>query len=159
MGGMFYGSGYYSIKNEYSTISNTSTCLGGRISLFVTPKLLIGGLGNAITVNYEPSSYYRIGSGGIAVEYLFTKAPFFISAGGMIGGGKMKNLHVTSRQDNLYLVDFQNTSFLFVAPIVTFSYQLTSKIGATLIVDVPFTNQQKWIKNAVNVRGGLVFFR
>ena len=159
MGGMFYGSGYYELQNSHNKISEFSSCLGGRLSLFVTPKLLIGGMGNSVVVNYNPSSNYRIGSGGIVVEYLITTGPAYLSMGIYGGGGRLKNMHATATQGDLYLVDFKETPYLFIAPIVTFSYRLTSKIGLTMIADVPFSNKQNWIKSAVNVRGGLVFFR
>lgn len=159
VGGMFYGSGYYKLENSHNKISEFSGCLGGRLSLFVTPKFLIGGMGNSVVVNYNPSSNYRIGSGGVVAEYLLTSGPAFLSMGVYSGGGRLKNMHATTTQGNLYLVDFQETPFLFVAPIVTFSYRLSTKIGLTIIADVPFSNKPNWIKSAVNVRGGLVFFR
>ncbi|PKP19758.1 MAG: hypothetical protein CVU05_10660 [Bacteroidetes bacterium HGW-Bacteroidetes-21] len=160
VGGMFYGSGYYSMTNSYTDATGFTSCLGGRLSFFAGSKFLIGGRGNSVTLRYNEPSYYRIGSGGLAASYVLNKDPLLIFIGVFGGGGRIRNIHAISKQGDYYLTDISSDSFFFVAPEITVSYRLTDKIGLTFIADYYLTNKSKIkINQGLNVCGGLVFFR
>lgn len=159
VGGMFYGSGYYQLKNNYQTTQSFSNCLGGRLSYFVSPKFLLGGMGNSVTVKYNSPSYYRLGSGGIIGEYILTPDPFYVSIGIFMGGGRLKNFHAISSVNNQYLMEYNTDSYAFISPVISLTYRLTSKIGFSFIADYPFHNKNTTIQNALNLRGGITFFR
>lgn len=156
-GGMFYGSAYYSVENQYLTLSRFSTGLGGRAFLNLSNSFRLGAMGGSSTVNYATHSYYRISSFGLSIEY-YKRFNNLILAAGVYGGrGKYRNLHFLTETT----VDYGIGAFPLLSPLLTVSYHITPKLSFMLTQDYISKNTTEpfYRISAYNFRLGVVFSR
>lgn len=159
-GGMFYGGSYVSLQNSHTQVSGTGTCLGGRLSFFLSPRFCIGGRGNSIRYFYDDVSSFRLGSGGITAGMPFFGKRWMIVPGLYSGGGRLHNNHSLSASGAYHLVDYNYDSYFFAGPELTIVFRINEKIGITLLSDyLFFSHGSPAVRNRLDICAGILFFR
>lgn len=160
-GGMFYGSGYFSMQNDFASHERAISGLGGRLFLNTSDKFRIGGMGSSIIQKYDAISYFKVSYGGLSGEFYRQHNQLNVAVGLYGGGGAYKNLHLIENQGVNFLVNYSRHGFYFISPMFTAHYQVTGKISTMLTMDYLKTNTfAKYSRiNGLNVRLGIVFIR
>lgn len=179
-GGMFLHSGYLSSDHFSITdggiavgstrISGAAFGIGGALKCnFGTERdmLRIGMEGYSSTVNYSPSpSYFRMGWGGIIVDYIReSKGRINPFIGVTVGGGGAKN-HIMIESDNEdfekeTISSFRRYSFMTIAPFLGMEIEATEKLRVVIKADylLPLPDSRPDFAKGVRLYVGIIFNR
>lgn len=159
-GGMFYGGCYVSLQNSHTQVSGTGTCLGGRLSLYLSPRFCLGGRGNSIRFFYDDVSSFRMGSGGITAGMPFYHHRWMIVPGLFTGGGRLHNSHAISSSGGYHLIDYTSDSYFFAGPELSITYRISEKMGFSIITNYLFFSRGNPAAiNRFDLCAGILFFR
>ena len=138
-GGMLLHSGY--IKNNNSSYQVDGLCfgLGGKLAFHIGNHLRLGSEGFSSNINYQNNDgYYKLGYGGLLIEYQFLPKKVTPVLGFAVGAGTIKDLYVLqgSIDDNKSdEVIYKVYSVLLVTPSLSLEYALSEKIKIALRLD------------------------
>jgi hypothetical protein len=160
-GGMYYGSGYCWLNNEFGEAKGVVSGLGGRLHFNLLKHFRAGIMGNSVTLNYENSSYIKVTTVGLTAEAYYVAGRFNFAFGAFGGFCIDKNLHAFSRIGSFVNADFQKKRLGFISPMVTVSFQITQKISLALITDYLYSPllSRNTSFNLLNARVGIFFNR
>jgi hypothetical protein len=139
-GGMAIQAGYVSVETRHGTVSGPLFGLGGRLHIYAGRFFRAGGAGAAINLHYddpgEGNSYYRLGYGGLTVEFTAGVERWRFSAGALVGGGGVDHLHVVRAHENDSMRAVFSSEPTFVgAPMLTVEYRVSHSITLMLMGD------------------------
>lgn len=139
-GGMFYHVGAGEVVSSFGRAAGLSSGLGGRVAFTVLPWLRAGGMGFSTGFSYsslpgEADSSVVMGFGGLTGEFLFPAAMMTFSAGLLLGGGTLRQLHVIDRAAGLKTVSLEDTGTLVVMPYVLIELPVGGHFSLALLGD------------------------
>jgi hypothetical protein len=160
-GGMYYGSGYGWLSNEFVDTEGIISGLGGRLHFNIFKHFRAGIMGNSATLNYENNSYLKVTTFGLTAEAYLVTGRFNLALGAYGGMCINRNLHVFSKNGSYLNADFKKKSLGFISPMITVSFQLTQKISLAIISDYLYSPlfSDKNDFSLVNARFGIFFNR
>jgi len=141
-GGMLLHAGYLS-NNAYPTkINGLCTGIGGKMVFPVWRGVRIGGEGYVSNYTYKESNgFYKLGWGGLLIEYQFSKKRVSPVLGVTFGGGKVSDLFPVSgnyADNEPDVAIFKVYSSFIIAPQVSVEYSLNSHMNLVAKVDYLF---------------------
>lgn len=160
-GGMYYGSGYGWLTNDFVEAKGVLTGLGGRIHFNFFKYFRAGIMGNSATINYENNSYLKVTTFGLTAEAYYVIGRFNLAFGAYGGMCINRNLHVFAKNGSYINADFKKKSLGFISPMLTVSYQVTHKLSLGIISDylyAPLFSDENDFQ-LVNARFGIFFNR
>jgi len=165
-GGMLLHAGYIENNSDATKIKGNCTGIGGKIVFPVAGELRLGTEGYVSNFNYKNNDgFYKLGWGGLLIEYKLSNKRLMPVAGVTIGGGKVRDLFPVSG-------DFQNNfpdvaiykvySTMIIAPQLSLEYSLTSHVNLVGKVDYlfyPGIDYPNYISKGPRVYVGFLFSR
>jgi hypothetical protein len=141
-GGMFPHIGYLYNDTDATSIGGFCSGIGGKLVFPVTDHIRVGTEGYVTSYNYKQNEgFFKLGWGGLLVEYQFERRKIMPVVGVTLGGGGIKDLYPVSGS---YLdnepdeVIYKKYSSLVIAPQVSLEYSLSSHINLAVKVDYLF---------------------
>ena len=140
--------------------------IGGAARLHFGKHLRVGGEGYVSDIRYNSNGSYASTSwGGLLVDCTWQIKRFAPFAGLLVGGGNTKNLTLSEKYADDYIVEnnasFREYSFLAIAPFVGVEYAVNSKIRLTLKADylINLNNPQDDFAHGPRIFLGFMFHR
>jgi hypothetical protein len=141
-GGMFPHIGYLYNQLGDTKIEGFCSGIGGKLVFPVTDHIRIGTEGYVTSYNYKNNEgFYKLGWGGLLVEYQFEQKKLMPVVGVTFGGGGIKDLYpvLGDYTDNFPdAAIYKKYSSLVIAPQISLEYRLTSHINLATKVDYLF---------------------
>ncbi|MCM1178411.1 MAG: hypothetical protein NC115_10690 [Bacteroidales bacterium] len=150
IGGMMIHSGYVFSKNatfmmpqtgESHTVkaSGAPAGIGGAIKLMFGKHLRVGGEGYVSSLTYgEYRSHASMGWGGVLAEAAWRAGKWNLFAGGLLGGGSVRNVTLLASAGNDFEADnvsYRKYGFLAVAPYIGTEYAVSRRINLVFKID------------------------
>lgn len=152
IGGMMIHSGYVWSKNASFVLpggqggqtvkaEGVPAGIGGAIKLMFGKHLRVGGEGYVSTLTYgKYRSHASTGFGGLLAECAWTLGKWKVFAGGLAGGGSVRNITLLSDAGTDFVIEDRTVSyrkygFLAVAPYAGVEYAVNRKISIVVKVD------------------------
>lgn len=165
-GGMFPHIGFLFNQTTDTKISGFCSGIGGKLVFPVTNNLRIGTEGYVTSYNYKQNEgFYKIGWGGLLVEYEIVKKKLMPVVGLTIGGGGVNDLYPVAGDftDNTPdIAVFKKYSSMVLAPQISLEYSITSHINLATKVDYllyPGNSYPSYIANGPRFYLGVLFSR
>lgn len=147
-------------------LSGWATGIGGAVRVHFGKHFRTGFEGYVTTLRYGPyDSYATIGWGGVLADCIWRFGRWAAFAGGTFGGGKFRNLTLTSLTppDNIMeeRSSFRQYGFLTLVPFAGAEFAMTDKIRVALKADRMFnlTNPQPDFVSGPRIYIGFAFYR
>jgi hypothetical protein len=139
-GGMGVQAGYVSIGTRHGELAGMMLGLGGRLHVYIGRFVRLGSGGASIAMNYESGgseeSYYAVGYGGVTAEASLPVRKWRLSAGALVGGGSIDNLHIVrAHADDSIEAVRTSSGTLIVAPMLTVERRVSRSISLMIAGD------------------------
>ncbi len=174
-GGMFYHVGYVKSKpfaifdaqnQQYQHhVEGFTSGIGGKMGFFIHKNLKIGIEGYSSSASYGPNkSKFKMGWGGIAIDYLYRWENWMPFVGCHFGGGGSTHTIFLEEQNQNTLAQqviyFKEPHFI-ISPSIGVEYLVSKKISFLFKVDYQFSVAPKGIGYASGPRFylGIHFYR
>lgn len=138
-GGMFPHIGYLYNDDGQAKINGFCSGIGGKLVFPITDHIRVGTEGYVTSYNYKNNDgFYKLGWGGLLLEYQFEKRKLMPVVGITIGGGGIKDLYPISgdfTDNNPDVAIYKKYSSLVLAPQISLEYRLTAHINLATKID------------------------
>jgi len=138
-GGMFPHIGFLYNQTDNTKIEGFCSGIGGKLVFPVTDNIRVGTEGYVTSYNYKNNDgFYKLGWGGLLIEYQFGKRKLLPVVGVTFGGGGINDLYPVSGSyvDNEPdAAIFKKYSTFIIAPQISFEYSLTAHINLATKID------------------------
>ncbi len=165
-GGMFPHIGYLYNQSGDTKIEGFCSGIGGKLVFPVTDHVRVGTEGYVTSYNYKNNEgFYKLGWGGLLVEYQFEQRKLMPVVGVTFGGGGIKDLYpvLGDYTDNFPdAAIYKKYSSLVIAPQISLEYRLTSHINLATKVDYlfyPGLDYPEYVARGPRLYLGILFSR
>lgn len=130
-------SGYTITENRHQEIKHVSFGIGGILRFYFCKYFTVGIYGGTQKIKYNStnsqSSYINLGYGGPLLGFSQKTGKIRYTVSAFIGGGKVKNLHIESQNDNMLIEAYlYKNSTIVISPILSFDYAMSQRLFLTL---------------------------
>lgn len=138
-GGMLLHTGYLSNNNKVTPIDGLCQGIGGKMVFPLYSGIRIGAEGYVSNYSYKQSTgFFKLGWGGMLLEYQFSQKRLRPVAGLSIGGGKIRDLYplLGNYDDNdPDVAIYKIYSSMILAPQISIEYSITQHINLVGKID------------------------
>lgn len=174
-GGMFYHLGYVR-SNEFmvynlagqaipTRIEGMTSGIGGKLGFFINKYVRTGIEGYATTTRYgEFRNSYKVGWGGLVMEFVYPTKRVMPFIGLTVGGGKMTNMILLANDNNDYHADeivYKEDALFVINPAIGIEYFVSKRISLIFKVDYMLSGSKDKFDFASGPRAyiGVHFYR
>lgn len=174
-GGMFYHLGYvrsnefmvYNLAGEAipTRIEGMTSGIGGKLGFFLNKYVRAGIEGYSTTTRYgEFRNSYKVGWGGLVMEFVYPTKRVMPFIGLTLGGGKMKNMILLAKDNNDYHADeiiYKEDGLFIINPAIGIEYFVSKRISLIFKVDYMISGSKDKFDFATGPRAyiGVHFYR